>query len=457
MLRKFIPVLVFLGIYLVLILFYNSLSEPLKLNAVYSPEQVHISYQPNFSNIYVTFTTRMKPDECTLECNGKKSTSTDPSHILRDSYIYKMLIVGLSPNRPYNYMLTCSGKHGMFRKNYSFTSHPGNIDNVSILVLGDWATAQTGDFENPEHTQIPKPNILPMLMQETMNYTSIWHLGDFAYDLYSQDGRVGDNFLNSIEVIAAEKPYMAVVGNHEIPNFFEDFLLRFTSPLYYSEKIGRAYIIAYSTEFDYYAMGNSFPTDESFFHRLKYMQLDWLTKELDKANSMRDQYPWLIIMAHRPLYCSLNQDSEMIMRVCTKQAPVLRNEYEEIFIRAKVDLYLFGHIHLYERSLPIAFNEVVGEYDLNETIFINPQAPIQIIEGVAGNLESEEIIFTVTETPAYWSSMISDKLGYGILHIKNSTHLCYEHWAFGESQWDPIDIDLYPTKTLEDHVWIIKQ
>jgi hypothetical protein len=457
MLRKFVPVLVFLGFYLLLILFYNSLGKVQRLNTLYSPEQVHISYQPDTSNLYVTFTTRFKPDECSVDCNGETFTSKEPSHTLRGSYIYKILILKLSPNTSYNYILTCSGQHGMFRKNYSFTSHPGNIDDVSILVLGDWATASTGDLDNPEHTQIPKPNILPMLMRETSNYTSIWHLGDFAYDLYSQNGRVGDNFLNSIEVVAAEKPYMAVVGNHEIPNFFEDFLLRFTSQLYYSFKIGKAYIIAFSTEFDYYAMGNSFPTDQAFFHRLKYKQLHWLEKEFNTANSMRDKYPWLIVMGHRPLYCSLNKDSEMINRVCTQQAPVLRKEYEKLFINAKVDLYLFGHIHLYERSMPLAFNEVVGKYEQNENVFINPEAPIQIIEGVAGNLESEEIVFTVTETPAHWSAVISEKLGYGILHIKNNTHLYYEHWAFGESQWDHLDIDLYPTKTLEDYIWIIKQ
>jgi hypothetical protein len=107
--------------------------------------------------------------------------------------------------------------------------------------------------------------------------------------------------------------------------------------------------------------------------------------------------------------------------------------------------------------MPLAFNEVVGKYEQNENVFINPEAPIQIIEGVAGNLESEEIVFTVTETPAHWSAVISEKLGYGILHIKNNTHLYYEHWAFGESQWDHLDIDLYPTKTLEDYIWIIKQ
>ena len=42
------------------------------------------------------------------------------------------------------------------------------------------------------------------------------HVGDFAYDLDSGGGTVGDQFMQNIEQIAAYVPYMVSVGNHGV-------------------------------------------------------------------------------------------------------------------------------------------------------------------------------------------------------------------------------------------------
>jgi len=39
--------------------------------------------------------------------------------------------------------------------------------------------------------------------------------GDIAYDLDSQNGEVGDEFMRKMESVAATIPYQTVVGNHE--------------------------------------------------------------------------------------------------------------------------------------------------------------------------------------------------------------------------------------------------
>lgn len=43
----------------------------------------------------------------------------------------------------------------------------------------------------------------------------ILHVGDFAYDMHERDGKQGDDFMNLVEPIAANVPYMTCQGNHE--------------------------------------------------------------------------------------------------------------------------------------------------------------------------------------------------------------------------------------------------
>lgn len=46
-------------------------------------------------------------------------------------------------------------------------------------------------------------------------YDAIIHVGDFAYDMNSENALVGDQFMNQIESLAAYAPYMVCAGNHE--------------------------------------------------------------------------------------------------------------------------------------------------------------------------------------------------------------------------------------------------
>jgi hypothetical protein len=58
---------------------------------------------------------------------------------------------------------------------------------------------------------------MAMLQEEAIqgNFDAVLHVGDFAYDMVMDDGRVGDAFMNQIQSIAAYLPYMTAVGNHE--------------------------------------------------------------------------------------------------------------------------------------------------------------------------------------------------------------------------------------------------
>lgn len=58
---------------------------------------------------------------------------------------------------------------------------------------------------------------LSRLQEETERglYDAAIHVGDFAYDMNTDDARVGDEFMKQIESVAAYIPYMTVPGNHE--------------------------------------------------------------------------------------------------------------------------------------------------------------------------------------------------------------------------------------------------
>lgn len=65
-----------------------------------------------------------------------------------------------------------------------------------------------------------------------------------------------------------------------------------------------------------------------------YEQYQWLAKDL--ANIDRSKTPWVIAMAHRPMYSS---------EVSSYQSNI-RDAWQDLLISAGVDAYIAGHIHV---------------------------------------------------------------------------------------------------------------
>lgn len=113
-----------------------------------------------------------------------------------------MKLVDLKPESHYRYH--CGSNFG-WSDEFWFITPPADELNWSphLAIFGDLGS------ENAQS--------LGRLQEETQRntYDGIFHVGDFAYDMDSEDAAVGDQYMRQIESIAAYVPYMVCVGNHE--------------------------------------------------------------------------------------------------------------------------------------------------------------------------------------------------------------------------------------------------
>jgi len=262
------------------------------------------------------------------------------------------------------------------------------------------------------------PQALPSMIQQAQaGYpVAAIHIGDFAYDLDSLEGIIGDLFMRQIEPMAALVPYMTCIGNHEDNHNYSHYINRFrmpnfksTSNMWFSWDIQLVHFIAYSTETIYY-QADGFTTED---------QLAWLEQDLQQANKNRAQRPWIIAYGHRPFYCS-NADHDD----CTLYLGQTRKTFEDLFYRYGVDIILEGHEHSYERLWPV-YNTTVTQYN-----YSNPLAPVHLITGVAGCNENDGFCINAIYKPfGPWSAFRSSGLksyGYGKLEVHNETHIYFE-------------------------------
>eukprot|EP00742_Colponemidia_sp_Colp-10_P001092 GILJ01001182.1.p1 GENE.GILJ01001182.1~~GILJ01001182.1.p1 ORF type:complete len:307 (-),score=45.41 GILJ01001182.1:165-1010(-) len=243
--------------------------------------------------------------------------------------------------------------------------------------------------------------------------------------------------------MAARYPYMTCPGNHEQTYNFTHYINRFVMPrtdkmqMHYSFNMGNVHVISISTEVFFY---------DSVKEQIK-IQYEWLEKDLIEATSPenRAQRPWILVIGHRPMYCSSLNDDE-----CTEYYNVLRNGIEEdgelkygledILFKYGVDIEFWAHEHTYERLWPV-YNHQVLVSSWQEP-YRNPKAPLHIIGGSAGcdeNPPHEKI----NGPRGVWSAYRSIAYGYGRMTFANNTHMYYEQ----------VDSD---SMEIIDSLWLIR-
>eukprot|EP01060_Flectonema_neradi_P026922 TRINITY_DN3654_c0_g1_i1.p1 TRINITY_DN3654_c0_g1~~TRINITY_DN3654_c0_g1_i1.p1 ORF type:complete len:533 (+),score=107.30 TRINITY_DN3654_c0_g1_i1:49-1647(+) len=282
------------------------------------------------------------------------------------------------------------------------------------------------------------------LVSEVDTADMFLHVGDFAYQLDGNDGRVGDQFFNNIEQLATRVPYMVSHGNHEDAptrraRYIESFRSQpsnavpptfttingdtpTTNTLYFSWDHGLVHYISFSTEL-WHGVTDSNVNPKTF--------LKWFEQDLIAANKNRDAVPWILVHGHRPLYSSAKGGPD----------PDVVNAVEHLFFQYGVDFSINGHMHSYERSWPTYQNKSQMSYN-------NPTATIYMITGAAGSPEMHTP-FT-TEQPT-WSAFRSNTFSYSRMIVHNASHI---HWQ--QVGTDPVDFPQSEYGSVIDDLWIVQ-
>lgn len=427
----------------------------LGLASIYSPEQVHISLSDSETSMTVTWAANYPSPGSTVEYTPVSSPNdtvpffaysaqgtwttflnkNKPYILQRHLHSCKAVMTELIPGQFYKYRVG-SEIYGWsdvfaFEAKRDFTTNPLS----RMLVYGDFGV---GD-------QIYATMARLIQETETYKYDAIIHNGDFAYDLDSEMGEVGDEFMRSIEPIASKVPYMVSEGNHEGGSTILHYNYRFSMPgnslnLYYSFNIGKVHFISYSTEFIFENQTANQAAQDAFI-------------QADLASYNRTKYPWLVVFGHRPLYCSANMTAVGLVGIdtdsppyerhnqdCLENATSVRKAFEQTWYNAKVDLVITSHVHAYERLASVYQNQSVpcGYEDFNTCV--NAKAPIYVVTGAPGQQESYA---PVSPTPLPFSMYQDDQWGYSRMTVFNDTHLLWEQVRS-------------VTKEVVDFLWIVK-
>jgi len=379
------------------------------------------------------------PRALTMAAAGANWTWTDALSPTNRTYTHHLAtMTGLAPGQVYFYRVgvPLDGWSAIYTFRATRLAADVSPDTpMRILFFGDmgWTNAQA----------------LSYLQDEVASafYDTVIDLGDYAYDLPNMDGLFGDEFQLAIQPITATTPLIGAVGNHEGLAGFQHYLHRFRvfaadgssgltpaglpgllpglpNNFWLSFDLGLAHFASVSTEC-------------YFIDGCPALQAAWLEADLAAAAApaARAQRPWLIVFAHRSVYCSCDDDCDFGATAVREGIWVNGTRMwglEPILNRFGVDLFLNAHEHNFERNYAV-FNSTLatgassgapgGNASAPEVV-VDAAAPVYIVEGCAGDKENHEP-FTRPQPP--YSAFRSNTYGYGRMAVYNSTHLLYEH------------------------------
>ncbi|ETI39090.1 hypothetical protein F443_15286 [Phytophthora nicotianae P1569] len=355
-------------------------------------------------------------------------------------------ITGLKPRTKYFYKVGSRGDEKYTSDVSSFiTARPATDDSsFNVLIYGD-----LGDGENSVDT------IAAVNKLTSDDIDLVYHLGDISYadnDFLEVKQAAGffyeevyNKWMTSLMPLMSSVPYMVLVGNHEAEchsprcqasrtkskalGNYTAYNTRFKMPyeesggtlnMWHSFDHGPIHFTSVSSESDYPdAPANVFTawTDNGNFGD----QLSWIEADLKKAEANRANVPWIFVGMHRPIYSVLNSENDVPIDHTAK----IQAAFEDLLLKYKVDVVLTGHKHYYERHLPIANNKAILDgVSKDYKVYDNPQAPVHILTGGAG--QSEGLSFSPTHTASWNAVSDYEHFGYSMLKA-NRTTLVWEY------------------------------
>ncbi|KAG1057141.1 hypothetical protein G6F46_001024 [Rhizopus delemar] len=344
---------------------YNNLGN--NWNRTYlstEPQQIHMSLLDDSKFFRIQFATLEEIDESILSywpknhgrhspkkttLTGKDWTFVDGGSAQRELYLHNIQTKKLKPNTKFYYQVGARKAESIkWSKIYEFHTASFKKD-FSFIATGDVGACNAVAVSHM------------MEYGKTHKYDFVTIAGDQAYNMADFNGTKGDEYLNFMQDLFANVPYLGAVGNHEATYNFSHYKNRFdivpfaesgfSNSMMYSINYKSLHLVSFSTEIYFEGSDEEIQTG-----------INWLEADLAKANEQRDKRPWIIVMTHHPIYCSGNSED------CTTKAKTIRNGpgthnqtkggIEEILLKYDVDIYMSGHVHNYERTYPVA--HVIG-------------------------------------------------------------------------------------------------
>ena len=385
-----------------------------------TPEQIHVASGTVPGSIIFTWSTRKTTatSEVRVTTGTIWTTYSGSSRDFRDGsniWVIHAVTAQLTPGVKYTYEVGSSSTG--FTSSYSLVV-PTDSDATNVLIFGDLSTDQYG-----ANTWTDIKGIAKDLLVQAMVVC-----GDMAYDLSSKSSTVGDNFMNDIQPIAHYVPTMVAAGNHETTDNYYNYITRFDMPnakYYYTFTAGLVRFVAIHTE--------AFLTELDMLPDM----LPFILGVLNRSPADKLKYPWLVVFGHRPMYCSSKSKAE----ACGPEADTLKKYLESWFKQYKVDLYVNGHVHNYQRTAPVYQGRVTSGYDSYASTYINPQSTVYVTTGGPGSDGTNSKV-DWTDAPD-WLVTGEEDYSFSLMNVFNSTHL---FWQQLKSK----------NNALTDSFWIIK-
>lgn len=246
----------------------------------------------------------------------------------RQYYLYKVTLNGLKPGSTYAYTVELKGTKSAPKRLRTFAEQPSK---VVFIAYGDTRT-------NPDiHADLAK-------WFKKYDPDFILHTGDLVargknFELWEKE------FFVPLANVIDEVPLLAAIGNHEDDgtNYLAQFHFS-DQELWYSFNSGSAHFLA----LDYRSHAQNEP------------QYQFAEKDLTG-----NQSAWKIVMLHEPMF-NIGGHNSMWGH----------DAYLPLMHKAKVDLVLGGHSHLYERFKPLSSEADYGKWAITHITTGGGGAPL---------------------------------------------------------------------------------
>lgn len=409
------------------------------------PEQGHLALLPaassgvsvtwvqqNSSNGYVKYGTsasnlNMHSIPATSKTYSIKdmcgSPANETSKFVNPGNILMVPLSNLINGQIYYYSFGSNDSNTGFSPVYNFHFGPKSNSTTTFIGYGDMGAASIGK------------NSTRVILENIDDVDIIMHVGDISYAMGNE--HIWGDWFNMIEPVTTKVPYHVCLGNHEYDwptQSFKPLLFtyrkdsggecgipydrRFNMPgpelkskdfltgsrnIYHSVNVGMVHFIMLSSEH------NMTKGSEQYI---------WLENDLKSVD--RKVHPWIVFGQHRPYY------GTTIVRVIPEYG-IMRKILEPLFVKYKVDLVMFGHIHQYQRTCRMVNHKC------------DNAGPVYNVIGSAGATYQVPFLWKPK-----WMKFRSDDFGISKFKAWNHTHM--------EVKWFNDRND-----TISDEYWIIRE